>query len=149
MFYLSNKNKMRWFTMKESRTLEAWVFFFLFLPFPRSAGVCYRKCCRFLLPQQSFSKWKKDRGGGAWVYPPRRVSQPFIFGEFSLNWVLKKSKWKREREKRSKQIRHEKDCKKTMPLVFQFFFLSHSYANWPRNGSKRKIWSEMSDGTGV
>ena len=148
MFYLSNKNKMRWFTMKESRTLEAWVFFFFFLPFPRSAGVCYRKCCRFLLPQQSFSKWKKDRGG-AWVYPPRRVSQPFIFGEFSINWVLKKSKWKREREKRSKQIRHEKDCKKTMPLVFQFFFLSHSYANWPRNGSKRKIWSEMSDGTGV
>lgn len=41
------------------------------------------------------------------------------------NWVLKKSKWKRERQK----------------SVGNFFF-SHSYANCPKNGSKRKIWSE-------
>ena len=38
-------------------------FSFFFYLSPRSAGVCYRKCCRFLLPQQSFSKWNKDRGG--------------------------------------------------------------------------------------
>ena len=64
--------------------------------------------------------------GGKPGYPPRRVSQhenTFIFGEFYINWVLTKSKWNRVREKISKQIRHEKDCNKTMPLVLQFFFL--------------------------
>ena len=125
--------KMRWFMMKQSRTLETFVFFFFFFYLsPRSARVCYRKCCRFLPPPPTPSnfcfrflllfKIEKRSGGEAWVYPPRRVSQPFIFGEFSISWVLKKSKWKRQREKRSKQIRHEKDCNKTMPLVLQFFF---------------------------
>ena len=44
----------------------------------------------------------KKIGGGAWVYPPRRVSQPFIFGEFSINWVLKKSQKKIEKRARKK-----------------------------------------------
>ena len=70
-------------------------------------------------------KMEKSSGGKP-GYPPRRVSQhenTFIFGEFYINFVLTKSKWNREREKISKQIRHEKDCNKTMPLVLQFFFL--------------------------
>ena len=117
--------------MKESRTLETFIFFFFliflldqhqsviesvadFYPPPPPSNFC------FLL----LFKMEK-RSGGKPGYPPRRVSQhenTFIFGEFYINFVLKKSKWNREREKRSKQIRHEKDCNKTMPLVLQFFF---------------------------
>ena len=140
--------------IKESRTLETFVFFF-FLIFlldqhqsviESVADSPPSNFCFLLLFKM------EKRSGGKPGYPPRRVSQhenTFIFGEFYINWVLTKSKWNREREKISKQIRHEKDCNKTMPLVLQFFFLSHSYANWPKNGSKRKIWSEMTDGTGV
>lgn len=92
--------------MKESRTLETFVFFFvlslssistrllskvlqIFTPPPPPSNFC------FLL----LFKMQKSSGGKAWVYPPRRVSQHenmFIFGEFSINWVLKMSKWKRE-----------------------------------------------------
>ena len=74
---------------------------------------------QFLFPFPAPFQNRKKIGGEAWVYPPRRVSQPFIFGEFSISWVLKKSKWKRQREKRSKQIRHEKDCNKTMPFTLK------------------------------
>ena len=129
------KIRMRWFMMKESRTLETFVFFFFFTflldqhesviesvtdspPPPSRPAIPASVSC-------SFSKWKKDRRE-AWVYPPRRVSQPFIFGESSINLVFKKSKWKREREKRSNsdstRKRHWKDCKKTMPLVLEIFF---------------------------
>ena len=135
MFYLSclsNKNKMRWLIHDERIShLGNFRMFLFFNLSPRSAPACYRKCYRYLPPPPpaisvscSFSKWKKDRGGKP-GYPPRRVSQhenTFIFGEFYINWVLTKSKLNREREKRSKQIRHEKDCNKTMPLVLQFFF---------------------------
>ena len=132
MFYLSclsNKNKMRWLIHdKRISHLGNFRIFLFFNLSPRSAPVCYRKCCRFPPPQQflfpaPFQNGKKF--GGKPGYPPRRVSQhenTFIFGEFYINFVLKKSKWNREREKRSKQIRHEKDCNKTMPLVLQFFF---------------------------
>ena len=150
---------MRWLIHDERTShLGNFRIFLFFNLSPRSAPVCYRKCCRFLLPPPPSNfcflllfKMEK-RSGGKPGYPPRRVSQhenTFIFGEFYINWVLTKSKWNREREKRSKQIRHEKDCNKTMPLELQFFFLSHSYANWSKTGSKRKIWSEMTDGIGV
>lgn len=92
----------------------------------------------------------------------------FIFGQFSedgaglartrrkvrkkddkvcnKNWVLKKSKWKRERQKDQNIFAMKKIVKN---LSVGNFFFSHSYANWPKNGSKRKIWSEMTDGIGV
>ena len=141
--------------MKESRTLETFIFFFFLIFLLDQHQSVIESVADSPPPQQflfpaPFQNGKKF--GGKPGYPPRRVSQhenTFIFGEFYINWVLTKSKWNREREKISKQIRHEKDCNKTMPLVLQFFFLSHSYANWPKNGSKRKIWSEMTDGTGI
>lgn len=81
-------------------------YFSLFYLSPRSARDYYRKCCRFLFPPPPSNfcflllfKMEKSSGGKAWVYPPMRVSQHenmFIFGEFSINWVLKMSKWKRE-----------------------------------------------------
>ena len=143
--------------MKESRTLETFIFFFFLIFLLDQHQSVIESVADFYPPPPSnfcfllLFKMEK-RSGGKPGYPPRRVSQhenTFIFGEFYINWVLTKSKWNREREKISKQIRHEKDCNKTMPLVLQFFFLSHSYANWPKNGSKRKIWSEMTDGTGI
>ena len=142
--------------IKESRTLETFVFFFFLIFLLDQHQSVIESVADFPPPPSNFCflllfKMEKSSGGKP-GYPPRRVSQhenTLIFGEFYINWVLTKSKWNREREKRSKQIRHEKDCNKTMPLVLQFFFLSHSYANWPKNGSKRKIWSEMTDGTGI
>ena len=142
--------------MKESRTLETFIFFFFLIFLLDQHQSVIESVADFPPPPSNFCflllfKMEKSSGGKP-GYPPRRVSQhenTLIFGEFYINWVLTKSKWNREREKRSKQIRHEKDCNKTMPLVLQFFFLSHSYANWPKNGSKRKIWSEMTDGTGI
>ena len=144
--------------MKEPRTLETFVFFFFLIFLLDQHQSVIESVADFYSPPPPSNfcflllfKMEK-RSGGKPGYPPRRVSQhenTFIFGEFYINWVLTKSKWNREREKRSKQIRHEKDCNKTMPLELQFFFLSHSYANWSKTGSKRKIWSEMTDGIGV
>ena len=114
--------------MKESRTLETFIFFF-FLIFLLDQHQSVIESVADSPPPSNFCflllfKMEKSSGGKP-GYPPRRVSQhenTFIFGEFYINCVLKKSKWNREREKRSKQIRHEKDCNKTMPLVLQFFF---------------------------
>ena len=144
--------------MKEPRTLETFVFFFFLIFLLDQHQSVIESVADFYPPPPPSNFYflllfkMEKRSGGKPGYPPRRVSQhenTFIFGEFYINWVLTKSKWNREREKRSKQIRHEKDCNKTMPLELQFFFLSHSYANWPKTGSKRKIWSEMTDGIGV
>ena len=69
---------MRWFIMKESRTLETFVFF-LFLSFSSiSTGLLSKVLQIFthsaISVSRSFSKWKKD-GGKARVYPHRKVNQ--------------------------------------------------------------------------
>ena len=115
--------------MKESRTLETFIFFFFLIFLLDQHQSVIESVADSPPPPSNFCflllfKMEKSSGGKP-GYPPRRVSQhenTFIFGEFYINFVLKKSKWNREREKRSKQIRHEKDCNKTMPLVLQFFF---------------------------
>lgn len=138
---------MRWLIHdKRISHLGNFRIFLFFNLSPRSAPVCYRKCCRFPPPPSNFCflllfKMEKSSGGKP-GYPPRRVSQhenTFIFGEFYINWVLTKSKWNREREKISKQIRHEKDCNKTMPLVLQFFFLVTPMLTGPKTVQKERF----------
>ena len=115
--------------MKEPRTLETFVFFFFLIFLLDQHQSVFESVADFHPPPSNFCflllfKMAK-RSWGKPGYPPRRVSQhenTFIVGEFYINWVITKSKWNREREKRSKQTRHEKDCNKTMPLVLQIFF---------------------------
>ena len=95
-----------------------------------------------------------------------KVSQPNFHAKLrkTIKWARKiaikiKAKRKRRKEKRDRNrfakfwlmrmCEKQKSClhpisRKLCLLVSNLSFIfSYSHANWPKNGSKRKIWSKM------